>query len=148
VVYTAKQLDRIERDNFSSHRPFQPKDENLGKCSYFWRPRPRSTSLFAPLRLSSALQPGQLPECCHANRSSRVTVLRDNTACLSSARQPVKERFKITQVHTTTQLLSLQGTTTVSSIAILFLLARPLALPGRANLALNCLLGVSALQVK
>ena len=42
---------------------------------------------------------------------------------------------------------SLQGTTTVSSIAILFLLARPLKLPGRANIALNCLLGMSAMQV-
>ncbi|XP_073239500.1 heme A synthase COX15-like [Porites lutea] len=39
------------------------------------------------------------------------------------------------------------GTTTVSSVAILFLLARPLTLPGRAHLALNCLLGVAAGQV-
>ena len=41
----------------------------------------------------------------------------------------------------------LQGTTTVSSVAILFLLASPLTLPGRANLAVKCLLGVSAAQV-
>jgi len=41
----------------------------------------------------------------------------------------------------------LQGSATVSSIAILFFLARPLTLPGRANLALNCLLGVSVAQV-
>lgn len=49
---------------------------------------------------------------------------------------------------TTTQFVHrILGTTTVSSIAILFLLARPLTLPGRANIALNCLLGMSALQV-
>ena len=45
-------------------------------------------------------------------------------------------------------LIFLQGTTTVSSVAILFLLARPLTLPGRAHLALNCLLGVAAGQVR
>lgn len=39
------------------------------------------------------------------------------------------------------------GTTTVSSVAILFLLASPLTLPGRASLAVKCLLGVSAAQV-
>lgn len=49
---------------------------------------------------------------------------------------------------TTTQFVHrILGTTTVSSIAILFLLARPLKLPGRANIALNCLLGMSAAQV-
>ena len=45
-------------------------------------------------------------------------------------------------------VIFLQGTTTVSSVAILFLLARPLTLPGRAHLALNCLLGVAAGQVR
>ena len=45
-------------------------------------------------------------------------------------------------------VIFLQGTTTVSSVAILFLLARPLTLPGRAHLALNCLLGVAVGQVR
>lgn len=49
---------------------------------------------------------------------------------------------------TTTQFVHrILGTTTVSSIAILFLLARPLTLPGRAHMALNCLLGLSVAQV-
>ena len=56
--------------------------------------------------------------------------------------------LSILTLMTTNQLCVFQGTTTVSSVAILFLLASPLTLPGRANLAVKCLLGVSAAQVR
>ncbi|KAK3706779.1 hypothetical protein QZH41_015344, partial [Actinostola sp. cb2023] len=39
------------------------------------------------------------------------------------------------------------GSTTVAAVTLLWAMARPLALPGRARLAVNCLAGVAALQV-
>ncbi|EDO48814.1 predicted protein [Nematostella vectensis] len=39
------------------------------------------------------------------------------------------------------------GSTTVAAVAMLWGLARPLALPGRARLAVNCLVGMASVQV-
>ena len=55
-------------------------------------------------------------------------------------------KASIADVHTSFSYI-FQGTTTLAAVVTVWLLARPVAMPYRAKLAVHCLLGVASMQV-